>query len=215
MSKYLTEFIGTFFLVLTICLMSVRGTDLTALAVGAVLTAMVYMGGHISGAHYNPAISVAFLLRGKFPARDLVPYWVAQIAGALAAAGVALVIADQPYNPPAPAADASVMAAIGTEILFTFALALVILNVATTKATEGNAFYGLAIGLTVAAGAFAGGPISGGVFNPAVGIGPILVDVIDGGNSAGHLWMYLVGPLVGAALAVGAYSMQHGGLTGD
>lgn len=99
--------------------------------------------------------------------------------------------------------------AVVAELLFTFALALVVLNVATAKATEGNSFYGLAIGFTVLAGAFAAGPISGGAFNPAVGIGPTLCHAIMGDGSYTNLWIYLAGPLTGAALAAGAYRVQH------
>jgi aquaporin Z len=97
------------------------------------------------------------------------------------------------------------------EILYTFALALVVLNVATAKQTEGNSFYGLAIGFTVAAGAFAGGPVSGGAFNPAVGLGPIVISAVMGGGGFGNLWLYLVGPVVGAAVAARVFKAQHAG----
>ena len=92
----------------------------------------------------------------------------------------------------------------------TFALALVIMNVATSKATEGNSYYGLAIGFTVMAGAFAVGGVSGGVFNPAVGFGPILVDMLAGDGGFGNLWFYIVGPIVGAAAAVPVFKMPEG-----
>src|SRR5439155_24002809 len=102
---------------------------------------------------------------------------------------------------PAPAADATVVGALLVEILYTFALALVVLNVATARKTEGNSYYGLAIGFTITAAAFAGGGISGGAFNPAVGFGPALIDAFNGGQSMHHLWIYLVGPFAGGALA--------------
>src|SRR5207248_2549721 len=90
-------------------------------------------------------------------------------------------------------APIAIGATLIVEVVFTFALVLVVLNVATADATAGNSFYGLAIGFTVLAGAFAGGPISGGAFNPAVGLGPTLVDsLFGGGTSLGHVWLYIV-----------------------
>jgi aquaporin Z len=95
------------------------------------------------------------------------------------------------------------------EILYTFALALVVLNVATARKTEGNSYYGLAIGFTITAAAFAGGGISGGAFNPAVGFGPALIDALNGGQSMHHLWIYLVGPFAGGALAGIIFRFQN------
>lgn len=208
MRKTMTEFIGTFFLVLTIGLTVLSGSPFAPLAIGASLMVMVYMGGHVSGAHYNPAVTLALSLRGKLPAKDVLPYMAAQIAGALAAALVARAITGQTFAP-APAALASPLAALLVEILFTFALALVVLNVATSSKTQGNSFYGLAIGSTVVVGAFAGGPISGGAFNPAVGIGPTIVDALLGSGTLGHLWLYLVGPLLGGILAALVFRIQE------
>ncbi len=208
MAKLLTEFIGTFFLVLTIGLTVMGGVSMAPLAIGAALMVMVYMGGHVSGAHYNPAVSLAVFLRGKLSAADLIPYWLAQIAGAVAAALVAFVIMGSTFAP-APGGDVLFVPALLVEILFTFALALVVLNSATAAATEGNSFYGLAIGFTITAAAFAGGPISGGAFNPAVGIGPILVDAVVGGGSLGNLLLYILGPLIGGALAAAVFKIQE------
>ena len=208
MAKLLTEFIGTFFLVLTIGLTVMGGLSMAPLAIGASLMVMVYMGGHISGAHYNPAVSLAVLLRGKLSAAELVPYWLAQIAGALVASLVAYLIMGRTFAP-APGESVTFGSAVLGEILFTFALALVVLNSGTSKATEGNSFYGLAIGFTIVAAAFAGGPISGGAFNPAVGIGPIFVNTILGGGSLGDLLTYIVGPFVGGILAALAFKIQE------
>jgi aquaporin Z len=210
MSRYVTEFVGTFFLVLTIGLTVTSGTPLAPIAIGSVLMAMVYMGGHISGAHYNPAVSVAVLIRGKMEARDLAPYVVAQISGAILASLAVMFLAGQTFAP-APAPEAGLVQVLLSEALFTFALALVVLNVATDDATAGNSYYGLAIGFTVLAGAFAVGPISGGAFNPAVGTGPILVDVFAGGGAIGSLWIYWAGPVLGGVLAAGVYDLQHPG----
>ncbi len=214
MAKYLTEFIGTFFLVLTIGLTVVGGVPLAPLAIGLTLMAMVYMGGHISGAHYNPAISLAFLMRGKMSATDFVPYLVAQIAGAIVAGVVVNFLLGSTFAP-APGEGVNTAQALLTEILYTFALALVVLNVATTRATEGNSYYGLAIGVTIVAAAFTGGPISGGAFNPAVGIGPTIIHATMGSGSWSHLWLYLVGPPVGGTLAVLVYKVQLGDSESD
>ena len=210
MNRYLTEFIGTFFLVLTIGLSVMSGSELAPIAIGSSLMVMVYMGGHISGAHYNPAVSVAILMRGEMDSRDFVPYVLAQVMGATAAAGSVLLILGGTFAP-APGADAGVLAVLLSEFLFTFALALVVLHVATADDTEGNDYYGLAIGFTVMTGAFAVGGVSGGVFNPAVGIGPILVDTLAGDGSMANLWMYLVGPLLGGTAAAMVFKFQTAG----
>ena len=208
MSRYVTEFVGTFFLVLTIGLTAINGTPMAPLAIGSVLMAMVYMGGHISGAHYNPAVSVAILIRGKMEARDLIPYVLAQLSGAILASLTVMLIVGNTFAP-APAPEAGLVVVLLCEALFTFALSLVILNVATDDATAGNSYYGLAIGFTVMAGAFAVGATSGGVFNPAVGTGPILIDALVGGGIWDHLWIYWAGPVLGGVAAAGAFDLQH------
>lgn len=208
MKVYLTEFLGTFFLVLAIGLAVVAGTPFGAVAVGAALTVMVYMGGHVSGGHYNPAVTLAVWLRGKLPPAQLVPYWLAQIVGALSAALMVYLLTGHTFAP-APAPGATNLQALGVELLFTFALALVVLNVATATATDGNSYYGLAIGLTVMTGGLVGSPISGGAFNPAVGIGPVVVSALLGRGGFSHLWLYLVGPVAGGALAAAVFRIQH------
>jgi aquaporin Z len=207
MNKYLTEFVGTFFLVLTIGLAVLGGTPMAPLAIGASLMVMVYMGGHVSGGHYNPAVTLAVVLRGKLHPREIVPYMVAQVVGALSASAVVYVVLGRTFAP-APGDGASTVGALLIEILYTTALCLVVLHSATAPQTTGNSFYGLAIGFTVTAGAFAGGPISGGAFNPAVGTGPILAAAVLGGGSVANLWLYLVGPFAGGVLAAGLYRVQ-------
>ncbi len=207
MRKLLTEFIGTFFLVLTIGLTVTAGAQFTPIAIGTALMIMVYMGGHVSGAHYNPAVSLAATIRGALPAGDFFPYVVSQIAGATVAAVAVSQITGQTFAP-APSANASNLAVLLVETLYTFALALVVLNTATSKKTEGNSYYGLAIGMTVMVAAVAGGGISGGAFNPAVGIGPTLINATMGGGSWGALWFYIVGPFAGAALAAVVFKIQ-------
>jgi len=208
MRNLVTEFIGTFFLVFTVCLTVTGEVPMAPLAIGCSLMVMVYMGGHISGGHYNPAVSLALLLRGKMPGKDFIPYVVAQVLGAIVAAYLSSVIFGRTI-PIAPSANASVVAALLVEILFTFALALVVLNVATHPAVKGNSFYGLAIGFTIVVAAFAGGGISGGAFNPAVGTGITLIHALLGGGSFASWWLYLVGPFAGGALAAVVYQIQE------
>jgi aquaporin Z len=208
MKKLLTEFLGTFFLVLIIGMAVTGAVAMPPLAIGVGLAVLVYMGGHVSGAHYNPAVSTAALLRGKLPAADFVPYVVAQVLGSLAGAAMVHVIVGQTFAP-APAVGVGILAPLLIEVLFTFLLVLVVLNVATHPATKGNSYYGLAIGGAVMAGAFVGGGLSGGAFNPAVGIGPIVVHAVTGGGSFANLWLYLVGPMVGGVLATVVYGVQE------
>lgn len=206
MRAYLMEFVGTFFLVLTVGLVVAQGVALAPVAIGFVLMVMVYAGGHVSGGHYNPAVSLGAALRGALPTKELVPYWVAQLLGAVVAAAVARWVAG-PFTV-APGPDAGALAALTVETLFTFALVAVVLASATAAATKGNSFYGLAIGGTVLAAAFAGGGVSGGAFNPAVGVGAVVVDALAGGP-AGHVWLYVVGPLLGAVIAAAVFRYLH------
>src|SRR5262249_28983216 len=197
MNKYIVEFIGTFFLVLTIgcTVISPGAGNLAPLAIGACLMVMIFAGGHISGAHYNPAVTLGVWLRGKCPTADVVPYWASQLVGAIVASvvvrGLVGAPADTLLTPnPGPAFIA--------EFAFTFALVYVVLNVATAKGTSGNSFYGLAIGMTVMSGAFAVGGVSGGAFNPAVVAGVGSMGIIGWAN----LWPHILAELgAGAAAA--------------
>lgn len=209
MKAYITELIGTFFLVLSIGLAVTNGTSLAPITIGATLMVMVYMGGHVSGGHYNPAVTLGVCLRGALLPGELVPYWVAQFVGALLAA-VSLRYLTGDTFAPAPAADATALQALVAEFFYTFALVLVVLNTATSSKTEGNSYYGLAIGFTVAVGAATAGPISGGAFNPAVGVGPALVQQMFGLGALGNVWIYLVGPLAGGAVAALVFAFQEG-----
>jgi aquaporin Z len=152
-AKYLTEFIGTFFLVLTIGLTVLTDAPMAALAIGASLMIMVYMGGHISGGHYNPAVSLALLLRGKLPGSEFVPYVLAQVAGALVASFTVYAVLGKTFAP-APGDGVGVLSVVLLEALYTFALALVVLNCAASEKTKGNSYYGLAIGFTIVVAAF-------------------------------------------------------------
>ncbi|MBQ8476316.1 aquaporin, partial [bacterium] len=169
--KYLVEFIGTFFLVFTVASAVLLGGDgvIAPLSIGFVLMIMVYAGGHISGGHYNPAVSLAAALRGALDKKQILPYWISQVLAAIAAVAVILPFAEIPE---CTGCDFNFCGIILGEFLFTFALCYVVLQVATSKKTEGNSYYGLAIGSTVLVGAFAvGGILTPGAFNPAVAVG--------------------------------------------
>jgi aquaporin Z len=204
-AKPLTEFLGTFFLLLTILLAVADAGPMAPVAIGVALIALVYMGGAISGAHYNPAVTIAILVRGKIGPAPALGYIASQLLGAAAACAVAKALGKS--GAPAPAPDTAPLAAWGAEVLFTFFLALVILNVATSKKTEGNGYFGVAIGLTVMAGAYAAGGISGGAFNPAVGVLPNLMLSADGSK---HLLLYALAPTIGGVLAALVFKLQHG-----
>ena len=202
MRSVLMEGMGTFFLVLVVGLTVIApgAGPLAPLAIGTILMAMVYAGGHVSGAHYNPAVTLAVWLRGKCAAKDVPGYVIAQIAGAMLAA---LLVGWWKRGSVVTAMQPAVWPALLVELVFTFALAFVVLSVATVKKTAGNSYFGLAIGVTVMAGAYAAGNISGGVFNPAVAIGITLMGL----STVGHLWIFLVANLAGGVLAALAFRL--------
>ncbi len=210
MKKYLVEFIGTFFLILTIVCTVLGGAGSFApLAIGSVLMVMIYAGGHISGAHYNPAVTLAVFLRGKCDAADVPLYMVAQILGGAVAAFVGtFIVANMVDTIPPASTFAATKAVPGLlcEFLGTFALCWVVLHTATAKGTEGNSFYGLAIGFTVLACAYALGGISGGAFNPAVAVGVS----VAGMSAWSNIWVFLVGNFLAGALAAFAFKFVNG-----
>ena len=199
-AKYAVEAIGTFFLVFTVGAAVGSRSLLAPLAIGAVLMVMIYAGGHLSGGHYNPAVTLAVLARHRIGVRDAVAYWLVQFgAGVLAAVVVRTVI--DPAQLATTAAltlnGRTLVAAFVVELLFSFALCYVMLNVATSKSHPDNSFYGLAIGFTVVAGAVAVGAISGGAFNPAVTLGAAVMDMFAWPT----LWVYLVAQVIAGATA--------------
>jgi len=203
--KLAVEFVGTFFLVLTVGLATAKtGAGVLApLAIGSVLMVMVFAGGHISGAHYNPAVSTAVLIRGKITPSE----WIGYVATQLVAGVVAGLLARGINGAGSAPALASNWKMLVVEFLFTFALAYVVLNVATAEGTEGNSFYGLAIGFTVATGAFAVGGISGGAFNPAVALGASVLGIF----TWSHIWIYLLADLLGGVIAAAAFLYVQAG----
>ena len=196
MNKYLMEFIGTFFLVFTVGMTVIEpgAGPLAPLAIGSALMVMVYAGGHISGGHYNPAVTLSVLVRGRVTSKDAVLYMVAQIVAGLVAAAIVGFLKGEVSVAPI---QHDVVNSLIAEFLFTFALCFVVLNTATAKATEGNSYFGLAIGFTVMVGAFAVGGISGGAFNPAVAFGISSMGI----SAFADLWIYLVACFLGGAVA--------------
>ena len=194
--KFAVEAIGTLFLVFTIGTAVRSDNPLAPLAIGAILMAMVYAGGHISGAHYNPAVTLAVLVRRRIEIRDAVGYWIAQFCGGLVASVLVTAVAPKQTSPMTLSGHA-VVAAFVAELLVTFALCYVVLNVATSKDHPDNSFYGLAIGFTVAAGAVAVGGISGGAFNPAVAVSGIAMGMFSGSM----IWMFVVAQAIAGVAA--------------
>ncbi|MGC4016532.1 MAG: aquaporin [Luteolibacter sp.] len=197
MKKLLVEFIGTFFLTLTVATAAVfnTGVPYAPFAIASVLMVMIYAGGHVSGAHYNPAVSLAVYLRGRSSLQDLLSYIVVQLVAAVVAVLVAkLLVPDQGVAPMTLKSSTALLA----ELLFTFALAWVVLNTATAKATSGNSNYGLAIGFTVLAGAIAVGGISGGAFNPAVSTLLLLLGKLRFADCCLHFPPQILGAVIAA-----------------
>ncbi len=196
--KYVTEFIGAFFLTFVVAVAALTGSVFVPLAAGATLMVMIYAGGHISGGHYNPAVTIAALVRGRIGIVDALGYWVFQVIGGFAAGALARAVVNPATVKTLTLSGHSEWAAAVVEILFTFALCYVVLNVATSKDQAKNGFFGLAIGFTIAAGAFAAGGISGGVFNPQVAIGGATAGLFGWST----IWVYILVEL-GAGIAAG------------
>jgi aquaporin Z len=200
------EFIGTFFLVLVVCMSTYSkvSADLQPVAIGLMLIGLIYANGYMSAAMFNPAVTLAFWLRGRIETKDALAYIGVQFVAAVAAASLTLALTmAKPIVQPiaAPPQYFALIPALLAEVVGTFLMGWVILNVATSKTIEGNSFYGLAIGSTVAGLIYTLGSVSGSVFNPAVAVA---LDVAQIGNW-GNLWMYFVGGFGGAAVAALAY----------
>ena len=207
MNKYIIEFLGTLFLVLII------GLSQNPIAIGLGLAVLVYMGAHISGAHYNPAVSLSMLINKQIQLKEFSFYVASQLLGSVVAAYLVVLLGNDDFNVVSNTSDISSF--FLSEILFTFLLVFVILNVALNKNLKGNQFYGLAIGLTVTAGAFSVGDISGAVFNPAVSFGPSFFSFIDPqvvGNdisSSDFFLYYLISGIIGSVVASYLYKKVY------
>ena len=204
MNKYIVEFIGTFFLVLVVGLTVIEpGAGILApLAIGSTLMIMVYAGGPISGGHYNPAVTLGVWMRGKCDTKDVAPYMAMQLFGAAIAS---LIVGFQKGNPALTPMTHDVTKSLLNEFLFTFALVYVVLNVATSKKSSGNSYFGLAIGFTVVIGALAGGGISGGAYNPAVATGITMMGL----SSLNNIWIYFVANFAAGAAAATIYKIVN------
>jgi aquaporin Z len=193
--KLVVEFVGMFLFLFTVGMVTSKtgAGALAPLAIGSVLMVMVFAGGHVSGGHFNPAVSTAVFVRGRMTGREYGVYVATQFVAAALAGLVVRVVAGHESTGSFAGTGRMLIA----EFLFTFALGWVVLNVATARGTEGNSFYGLAIGFTVLAGAFAVGGISGGAFNPAIAVGLMVTGLFKWSN----VWIYLVADLAGGAAA--------------
>ncbi|MDQ3015415.1 MAG: aquaporin [Bacteroidota bacterium] len=205
--KYVVEFVGTFFLLMSFCMATSGGLGQFApLAIGATLMVMVYAGGHISGAHFNPAVSLACYLRGKLKAGDLLPFIVAQcLGGVLAVMLSGFFLESIGTAAPAPK-ELNIVPALIAEVLGTIAVVYVYLNVYTAQRTAGNSYYGLAIGFVLMACLYVFGNISGGAFNPAIALGMTMADY----TSWSSIWVFLVANFGGGALAAFLFQYVNG-----
>ncbi len=205
MKKYVVEFIGTFFLVFVIglCVIEPGGAGAMApLAIGTILMVMVYAGGHISGGHYNPAVTLGVWMRGQCETKDVPFYVLAQVLGATVAA---MLVLKMKIGSVIIAASPNIFNVLLAELIFTFALVYVVLNVATSQKTAGNSYYGLAIGFTLMTAVYSIGSISGCAINPAVAIGVTIMGL----NTFSNLWIFLVANLAGGALAAAVFKITH------
>jgi MIP family channel proteins len=212
--RYVAEFVGTFGIVFAPVALSATGKlpggdgglFAAALVSGLVVLAMIYALGHLSAAHFNPAVTLGFAVAGRFPWRYVLPYWAAEFAGGVAAAAVAAVLfgggGHGAHVPSGPLGQA-----VGVEAVLTFLLMLVIVSVATDRRVSG-AIPGIAIGLTVVFDVLIGGPVTGGSMNPARSLGP---NLFAGGDALTHYWIYVVGPAGGAVVAARLYEALRGG----
>ena len=212
--RYVAEFIGTFGIVFAPVALSAtgrfHGSDAGLMAAawvsGLAVLAMIYSLGHVSAAHFNPAVTLGFAVAGRFPWRFVLPYWASQFLGAIVAAGLVALLLGAGHGTHVPA-PGPILRAVGMEAVLTFFLMLVIIAVATDRRVNGAA-PGLAIGLTVVFDVLIGGPVTGGSMNPARSLGPAL---FAGGAALGNFWVYLVGPFLGAVVAARLYEAIRGG----
>jgi aquaporin Z len=205
--KYAVEAIGSFFLTFVVVVSVLSHSTFTPLAAGAALMVMIYAGGHISGGHYNPAVTMGALVRGRIGPVEAVGYWTAQVAGGVVAGWIGRAVVNPPAVTTLTLSGHTEAAAAVVELVGTFALSYVMLNVATSKDQPGNGFFGLAIGFTVAAGAFAVGGISGGVFNPQVALGGATAGVFAWST----IWVYVVVQLGAGVIAGLAFLLLNPG----
>jgi len=218
---YIAEFIGTLLYSMTFAIttypIKLEIPDLTSininesyfiapLAVGFIVIAMIYAFGHISGGHFNPAITLAVLIRKFITPIDAMFFLLVQFSGAFAGAFLAYAITYdlpyiEPYVDPSTKEGIEDFRCVLVEAIYSFAICIVVINVATTDSQSGNYFYGVSIGMTVAAGLAASQKISGGCFNPALGTALSVTNSLRDEGTIEHIWIYIVSPLIGAVIA--------------
>jgi aquaporin NIP len=202
--KYLAEFIGTFALIFFGCGSIMVGT-IPAFAIplifGAVVATMIYTVGHISGAHFNPAVTLAFAITRHFPIKQVIPYWFAQFIGGIAAVALlaAIMPASASYGATIPTVSTSI--ALVWEAVLSVFLMFVIIAVATDTRAEG-VMAGIAIGTIVALCAYLGGSFTGASMNPARSLAPALFQ-----GTLNTIWIYLTAPLVGTTIGAVIYQL--------
>ena len=212
--RYAAEFVGTFGIVFAPVALSAtghfpgadRGLMAAAWVSGLAVLAMIYALGPISAAHFNPAVTLGFAVAGRFPWRYVVPYWIAEFLGGIAAAGLVALLFGGGHGVHIPASG-PLWRAVGLEAVLTFLLMLVIIAVATDRRANG-AVPGMAIGFTVVFDVLIGGAVTGGSMNPARSLGPAL---FGGAAPLSVYWVYLIGPVLGAIAASILYEAIRGG----
>lgn len=202
MHSYVMEAIGAFFLVL------VFGFTGDPLAIGLTLMALVYIGSRVSGAHYNPAVSLAFFLKKRLSGADFIVYLVVQLLGAFLAATAIFFLSTSVFYIEPPATT-NLYQQVFAELVFTFIFVLVMLTLTLNKSFRKNSLSGLAVGLSFGGMLMVATPVSGGILNPATSIGTAAFDLINGGNSIIHSLLYTLAPLTGGALAAFTFSYFH------
>jgi aquaporin Z len=211
MRKYIAEAIGTFALVFcgtgSIIINQETGGTVShagiAITFGLIVMAMIYALGDVSGAHLNPAVSIAFVLAKRFELKNLLPYIISQVAGAIMASIILKILFPGNEYLGSTMPNGAPWRSFVLEVILTFFLMLVIISVATGSKEKGM-FAGLAIGATVLLEAMFAGPITGASMNPARSISPALLS-----GHTEHLWIYIAAPVTGAALAIPIYKILH------
>lgn len=199
MKKYVMESVGTFFLTFAVCFTSFTGNPIP---IGLMLMAMIYIGYHISGSHYNPALSLAVCMRNRLSMHDLGMYTLAQFLGAFFAVWVFGHVTETLYSPEV-ASDVALRISMGMETLLTFVFCLTALSVSMLERYKTHVSHGVVIGLTLMAIVFIGG-----IFNPAIAGAALVWNWIKDGSFVGltPILVHIVGPLVGGALASFMYA---------
>lgn len=203
MRKYLAEFIGTYFLALAVCL--TNGNYFAPLAVGLLLAGLIYLFYGVSGAQYNPVTTLAVWMLNKVTATQAILIIIIQFLAAFIAAVTYNLVWGRNLGIPRPDLEINILKPLAIETILTFIMILVILRVAVSESTKGNAYYGLAIGFTVAGIAIMGSNSSGSAFNPAIGLALPAVDMLFGSCDCApfeYAWIYAVGPVTGSIVAV-------------